>query len=168
MSDEFVIIVNRTTQPYEGMYDGKARCFQPMERRPMQPHVARNLVAQSYSSMGLTTGVPTGYRLGIEGETDCSPLAVKERAELLDRTMGETLQHSRPQVLTQHGLAPIVADIGVSPVATPVTQAKLIQAGKKTMRSHKKKPVAKTLGFHNPTPRPEAGVGPGSVTSVNT
>lgn len=165
--DDIVFVVNRSSAKYEGMFDGKVYEFAPNERKPLQANKARNLVAGSYQSLGLTTGVPAGYRLGIEGESECTPIgAPQERVELLDRSKMETLQHSKPQVLTQRGLEPITAEVGVSPVSTPVTAAIVREASDKKGKK-KVEPTVKALEFDNPTPRHGGGMGSGSVTSVN-
>ena len=166
MSDyEVACIVNRTTEPYEGMFDGRVYAFKPNERKHIAANVARNLVMQSYQSINATSGVASGYRLGIEGEGDCSPVAMRKgRVEVLDRSTMETLQHSRPQVLTEHGLEPIPAvAVGSSPVVTPVTTA-MVRKGTR------KKKTTKPAVMHvaNPVPQHDAGTGFGSARAVHT
>jgi len=167
---EIVMLVNRTNAPYEGMFDGKVVTLKANETKPMAANVARNLVAQSYQSIGLTTGVPAAYRLGVQGENDCTPIGKREvRAEILDRSSMERLQHSKPQILTQSGVQAIPpADRGSSPVSTPVSAAIAREAS--TKKSHKKKQPtlrAQTLEFDNPQPRHGGGFGAPTVVSVN-
>jgi len=170
MGFQNVMLVNRTSEPYECMFDGQVIRLEANETIPVPLNVARNVVAQSYQSLGLTDGVPHGYRLGIRGETDCSPSGKpQKRTELLDRSSMEKLQHSKPQILTKDGLTPVTGEVGSSPVSTPVTQA-MVREASTGKRSHKKKQslTAKTLEFDNPPPRHGGGTGHGSAISVNT
>jgi len=173
MSDfEVVMLVNRTNAPYEGMFDGKVITLKANETKPMAANVARNLVAQSYQCIGLTTGVPAAYRLGVQDENDCTPIGKPEvRSEVLDRSSSERLQHSKPQILTQSGLQAIPSsEIGASPVSTPVTTALIQEASMKKKSHHKKKTStlkAQTMEFDNPEPRHGGGFGAPSVVSVD-
>jgi len=169
MSDfEIVMVTNRTNAPYEEMFDGKVVKIKPNETKPMAANVARNLYIQSYQSIGVTTGIPSGFRLGIVGETDCSPIVKQDRDEILDRSKMESLRYSKPQVLSPSGLTAIpTADVGVSPVSTPVSSALLTE---KKKSHHKQKPTtltAKTMEFDNPAPRHESGMGQGSAIAVD-
>lgn len=102
-----VVVVNRRSVEYEGMFDGVCHVFKAHERKMMMENVGNALAGGSALRLNLATGVPNTYALGLEGRTNCDPLdgdiADTDPVEKLDRSGEAKLTETEPMALTADG-----------------------------------------------------------------
>lgn len=101
MSNEFVTVVNRTSQTLSGMYDGRPYEFAPNSKQEHPKHRAVKFVEQNpvMGSEDARTG-STLYKLGIpEYNMPCDPLTDEDLAQFgdaVEKWDRKTLTGSRP------------------------------------------------------------------------
>lgn len=87
---EFVTVVNRTSKPLEGIWDGKRRSYPPGET-PNVPMIQAEAVRRQHVLMGSADPYEMNvaeYLIGIpELKHDCSPLEQSDEVERWDRTL---------------------------------------------------------------------------------
>ena len=149
MMEGACVVVNRRSVIYEGMFDGAVIKFKPHERKMMPKNIGHALYAGSSLRMVAGSGMPTGYALGLEGETECRPLDGKladtDPIEKLDRTDDSLLSETEPKALTADG----VEDLGIGKTEKPADQR-----AKKEMQEKRAElmpaDTMKPLAFTNP------------------
>lgn len=114
-----VIVVNRRSIKYEGMFNGICLVFQPHEKKSYPPNVAIAIVTESVLRTNLATGVKSVFALGIEKD-DAYPtnplegeIAFKNPVEQMDRRDVQRLTETEPKALGANGLKDL--GIGKSP-----------------------------------------------------
>lgn len=87
---EFVTVVNRTSKPLEGIWDGKRRSYEPGET-PNVPLAVAEAVRRQHVLMGSADPYEMAvadYLIGIkELKQDCSPVEQSKEIERWDRNL---------------------------------------------------------------------------------